>query len=92
MGKQSAVSPLMVRLTAADKKVLSEAAKLRRTSVSDYVRTVTLSQAQREVDSAKENVISLTPQEQLAFWTALQSHSSLTPAQKQLGAIMRGKA
>lgn len=87
-----AASPLMVRVSVADKQVLSKAAELRRISVSDYVRTVTLPQAQREVKSAKEQVISLTPDEQLEFWMALNLRMPLTPAQKQLGAIVRGKA
>ena len=37
-------SPLMVRLDAESKACLTRAAELRRISVSDYVRTVTLAQ------------------------------------------------
>lgn len=72
--------------------VLVEAAELRRISVSDYVRTITVSQARRDVQAAREQVISLTAEEQLAFWTALNEPPKLTPAQKKLGAIMRGKS
>ena len=36
--------------------------------------------------------IVLTPKQQLAFWNALQAPVKLTPAQKKLGAIMRGEA
>jgi len=84
------VSPLMVRLDAESKQVLADAAELRRISVSDYVRTVTVAQARREVASAREQTVLLSPDEQLAFWRALQAPPKLTPAQKRLGAIMRG--
>jgi len=82
----------MVRLSGSDKQVLAEAAELRRISVSDYVRTVTVSQARREVEAAREQVIALTPEEQLAFWNALNEPPKLTPAQEKLAAIMRGEA
>lgn len=84
------VSPLMVRLDAESKQALTEAAELRRISVSDYVRTVTVAQARREVASAREQTILLSPDEQLAFWQALEAPAKLTPAQRRLGAMMRG--
>lgn len=84
------VSPLMVRLDAESKQALTAAAELRRISVSDYVRTVTVAQARREVASARDQTILLSPDEQLAFWQALNTPSKLTPAQKRLSAIMRG--
>lgn len=40
-------SPLMVRLDAESKQALTDAAELRRISISDYVRTVTVAQARR---------------------------------------------
>ena len=83
-------SPLMVRLDADSKQMLAEAAELRKISVSDYVRTVTVPQARREVASARDQTLLLSPDEQLAFWQALQNPPKMTPAQKQLGAIMRG--
>ena len=83
-------SPLMVRLDLESKQALTDAAELRRISVSDYVRTVTVAQARREVASAREQTVRLSPDEQLAFWQALQVPTKLTPAQKRLGAIMRG--
>ena len=83
-------SPLMVRLDAESKQALTAAAELRRISVSDYVRTVTVAQARREVASARDQTIQLSPDEQLSFWQALNAPSKLTPAQKRLGAIMRG--
>ena len=86
-----APSPLMVRLDARSKQALAEAAELRRISVSDYVRIVTVTQALREVASAKEQTILLSPDEQLAFWNALRAPVKLTPAQKRLGQIMRGE-
>jgi uncharacterized protein (DUF1778 family) len=81
----------MVRLDEESKQSLVEAADLRHISVSDYVRAVTVPQAQREIRSARENVISLTPEEQLALWTALCDPRKLTATQKKLGAIMRGE-
>lgn len=85
-----AVSPLMVRLDGASKDILSRAAALRRISVSDFVRQVTVAQARKEIDAAVDRTISLTPAEQLAFWTALHTPVKLTAAQKRLGKIMRG--
>ncbi len=83
-------SPLMVRLDSESKQALTDAAELRRISVSDYVRTVTVAQARREVASALDQTVLLSPDEQLAFWQALQASPKLTPAQKRLGTIMRG--
>jgi uncharacterized protein (DUF1778 family) len=84
-------SPLMVRIDAESKLALTAAAQLRRISVSDYVRTVTVAQARREVASARDHTILLSADEQLAFWHALNGSTKLTPAQKRLGAIMRGE-
>lgn len=81
---------LMVRLDAESKSMLAKAAELRGISVSDYVRTVTVPQARREVGSASNGIVSLTPEEQLALWQALQAPPKLTPAQKRLAALMRG--
>ena len=87
----SKTSSLMVRLDTESKQALVAAAELRRISVSDYVRTVTVAQARREVSSAADRTILLSPDEQLAFWQALNSPAKLTPAQKRLGALMRGE-
>ncbi len=81
---------LMVRLDADSKAFIAKAAELRRISMSDYVRLVTVSQAQREVEEAERDKIALTPEEQLAFWNALAQPPKLTDAQRQLGLIMRG--
>ena len=54
--------------------------------------TVTVAQARREVAAAENRTIVLTPDEFLQFWQALQEPVRLTPAQKKLGAIMRGEA
>jgi len=47
----------MVRLDAESKQAPTAAAELRRISVSDYVRTVTVAQARREVASARDQTI-----------------------------------
>lgn len=57
-------SPLMVRLDSESKQALADAAELRRISVSDYVRTVTVAQARREVASARDQTVLLSPDEQ----------------------------
>ncbi len=89
--RQQSVSPLMVRLDEDSKKAISQAAELRQISVSDYVRTVTVAQAKREVLSAQSQSIGLCPDEQLAFWQALQEPVRLTASQRRLGALMRGR-
>jgi uncharacterized protein (DUF1778 family) len=83
---------LMVLLDEESKHYLARAADLRGISVSDYVRLVTVAQARREVESAGEQVIALTPEEQLAFWNALHRPVRLSEAQRRLGAMMRGEA
>jgi uncharacterized protein (DUF1778 family) len=92
MQKVRTASPLMVRLDNDSKKLLTQAAELRHISVSDYVRQVMVTQARREVEAATEQTISLTPDEQLAFWLALAEPVKLTSAQKKLGKLMRGKS
>lgn len=91
-GRPSKATPsrsLVVRLDEASKEFLTNAAKLRGISISDYVREVTVAQARREVLAAEEQIITLSPEAQLAFWTALNEAPRLTEAQKQLGALMR---
>ena len=87
----TASSNLMVRLDPDSKDCIARAAGLRRISVSDYVRSVLVAQAQREVDAAEHQVIALAPDEQLAFWQALNGPTQLTEAQQALGALMRGE-
>lgn len=88
--KDATVSPLNIQLDVESNRALTAAARLRRISVSDYVRSVAVAQARREVASAREQTILLSPDEQLAFWQALNNPSKITPAQKRLGAVMRG--
>jgi uncharacterized protein (DUF1778 family) len=90
--KAGNTAPLMVRLDSQSKAYLSQAAELRRISVSDYVRAVTVAQARREVLTAREQTIALTPDEQLAFWNALRETPTLTAAQRRLGSVMRGQS
>lgn len=82
---------ILIRLDSVSKECLAKAAELRRISVSDYVRRITVTQAEREVKEAGNNTISLTADEQLAFWNALNVTPRLTKSQKKLGAIMRGE-
>jgi uncharacterized protein (DUF1778 family) len=79
----------MVRLDEESRAFLTQAARLRRISVSDYVRNVAVPQAKKEVLAAREQTIALTPEEQRAFWNALNEAPKLTDAQQRLGALMR---
>jgi uncharacterized protein (DUF1778 family) len=90
LAKTPAGGSLMVRLDDDSKACLSQAAKLRGISLSDYVRTVTVPQARREVIAAREQSLALTPAEQLAFWNALATTPTLSESQKRLGSLMRG--
>jgi len=74
------------------KALLTAAAELRQISVSDYVRSVMVSQATRELAAAESKSIAMTPEERLQFWNALAKQPKLTRAQKELGAMMRGEA
>jgi|SRR5579883_130675 len=88
----ASTSPLMVRLDTESKDMLTRAAELRGISVSDYVRQVTVAQARKEVEAATEQTITMTPEEQLAFWTALNQPVKLTASQKKLGKLIRGES
>src|SRR5437870_1806678 len=82
--KKKAGNTLVVRLDRNSKGLLAKAAALRRISISDFVRLVTGEQARREVEGAKNNVIVMTPDEQLAFWNALNETPVLTESQRRL--------
>ena len=90
-GNPVRASPLMVRLDEESKACLTQAAELRRISLSDYVRTVTVAQARREVLAARERTLTLAADEQVAFWNALNETPKLSAAQRRLGATMRGE-
>jgi uncharacterized protein (DUF1778 family) len=85
----NASTSLMVRLDPDSKTFVARAAELRHVSVSDYVRSVVVAQARREILAAEQQVITLTPTEQQEFWQALQAPTALTAAQQELGALMR---
>ena len=87
----TASTTLMVRIDEPGKACIAKAAALRRISISDYVRSITVTQAEREVRAAEEQVIALAPGEQLVFWNALNQPAELTDAQKALGTLMRGE-
>jgi uncharacterized protein (DUF1778 family) len=90
--ERPAVRSLTLRLDDESKAFLSQAAKLRRISLSDYVRNVTVAHARREVLAAREQTLVMTPAEQLAFWNALAAPVALTAPQRRLGSLMRGGA
>ena len=82
---------VMVRLDDDSKAFVTKAAELRKVSISDYVRMVAVGQARREVDHAEQNTIALSPEEQLAFWNALNSPPRLSRSQRELGRVVRGE-
>lgn len=85
-------SSLMVRLDEQSKALLQAAAELRQISVSDYVRSIMVQQATRELAAAKSQTIAMTEDEQLEFWKALTNPPKLSKSQKELGKMMRGEA
>ncbi len=90
--KRNAVAhSLKVSLDSKGMAELAKAAAIRRMNVSDYVREVTLSQARKEIAAASSQTIVLSPEEQLAFWNALNQSPPLTVAQAKLGKLMRGE-
>ena len=79
-------------LDKESKAALAQAATLRKISVSDYVRVVTVAQARKEVSASSAQTIALSATEQFEFWKALNDATTLTSAQKKLGKLMRGEA
>jgi|JI10StandDraft_1071094.scaffolds.fasta_scaffold133647_2 uncharacterized protein (DUF1778 family) len=82
---------LMVRVDSASKALITSAAGMRGISTSDYVRTVVVGQARRELEEARTKAIVLSADEQLLFWTALHKPGRLTKRQRKLGELMRGE-
>ena len=82
---------LMVRVDRESKGVITRAAKLRGVSASDYVRSVVVSQARRDIEEQRTRTIIMNAQDQLAFWRALNAPVSLTRRQKALRSIIRGE-
>jgi uncharacterized protein (DUF1778 family) len=81
----------MIRVDRSSKGVIAKAARLRGISASDYVRSVVVAQARREVKEAESQTISLTAEDQLAFFQALSADVKLTVRQRALGKLMRGE-
>jgi uncharacterized protein (DUF1778 family) len=82
---------LMIRVDRASKGIIAKAARLRGVSTSDYVRTVVVTEARREVKESESQTLTLSPQDQLAFWQALHAPQPLTKRQRELGRLMRGE-
>jgi len=82
---------LMIRVDHSSKGIIAKAARLRGVSMSDYVRSVVVSQARREVKESQTQTLSLSPEDQLAFWQALSAPPTLTKRQRALGRLMRGE-
>jgi uncharacterized protein (DUF1778 family) len=72
---------LMVRVDRSSKSVIARAARLRGVSASDYVRSIVVAEARREVEESRTKALLLRPEEQLAFRRALQRPISLTRRQ-----------
>jgi uncharacterized protein (DUF1778 family) len=82
---------LMVRVDRTSKGIIAKAARLRGVSASDYVRTVVVSEARREVKEFQSQTVTLSAKDQLAFWQALNASAPLTRRQRELGRLMRGE-
>lgn len=82
---------LMVRVDRSSKEVIAHAARIRGVSASDYVRSVVVAQAKKEVEEARTRTLLLTPEEQLAFWQALDGPAEPSARQRELGRLMRGE-
>jgi uncharacterized protein (DUF1778 family) len=80
---------LLVRVDAKAKTLVQRAADARGLTVSDYVRTLLVAQAQRDVDESETGVLRLAREDQLALWQALQHPPAPTEAQKALGRRVR---
>jgi uncharacterized protein (DUF1778 family) len=80
----------MVRVDRPSKSMITRAARLRGGSASDYVRSVVVAAARRELEESRSATMKLTAAEQLAFWRALREPVQLTPRQKELARMMRG--
>ncbi|MBL8954727.1 MAG: DUF1778 domain-containing protein [Myxococcaceae bacterium] len=81
---------LMIRVDRPSKTVITRAARLRGISASDYVRSVVVAHARRDLEESKAHSLKLSAAEQRAFWAALNEPVSLTPRQRQLSRLMRG--
>lgn len=87
---KSGVFCLVVSLDADSRRLLEQVAALRQINVSDYVRMVSVAQARMDVELDHANGLALSPEEQLAFWQALQGSAALTSQQQRLGKMMQG--
>ena len=92
MATQERTQILQARMRPENKSIIVKAAKLRAIPTSDYMRSVLLEHARKEVQNAENEVLQLTADEQLKFWGALDSSESLTESQVDLGKLMRGEA
>jgi hypothetical protein len=76
-------SALMVRLDAESKAYIARAARLRRISISECVRTVLVAAARREVQASTSRIIMLSLEDQLAFWVTVHG-SRVTSVQERI--------
>ena len=91
MIKEEKTQILQARIDKKNKDLVVKAAKLRSMPTSDYVRSIVIEQARKEVDCAEKEVLQLTADEQLSFWKALDHDSSLIEKEIELGQLMRGE-
>jgi len=82
---------IQARIQPENKEIIVKAAKLRDIPLSDYIRSVTLEQARKEVASQENLILQLTAEEQLNFWQAIDNEPVLTKKQKELGKLMKGE-
>ena len=83
------VANLVVRADTVFKRLVHEAAQLRGLSDSDYVRSELAARARQQIEDARRNTLRLEPQDQVAFWKALNAPPKVTPTLRRLGANIR---
>jgi len=81
----------MIRVDRPSKTIITKAARLRGISASDYVRSVVVAAARRDLEESRAHALKLSAAEQRAFWAALHEPVTLTPRQRELSRLMRGR-
>ena len=83
---------MVLKFSAKDRRLIARAAKYRRVTPVQYVHDAILSQARRVVREVDERVWELHGAEVVDFIRLMNDRTPLTPAQKDLGAFMRGES
>lgn len=83
---------LQARVKPAAKDLVVKAAQKRDVAVSDYIRSVIVEQAEREVQGAEQDILLLTANEQRQLWEMLDVDCEINEGQVKLAKLMNGEA